>query len=309
MDEQPLVAKPAPPPQLVTFDAIMPAAMAMRAAETGATKASTDPLTVLVLAILAGAFIGFGAILATTVSAGHIAVATADGAPAFSTGLPYGVVRLLTGLVFSLGIMLVVVAGAELFTGNNLVVMAWASGRVRMRDLLLNWTVAFVGNFIGAFTTAALMFYSTQYTFGAGSVGLTALSIANAKTSLAFVPAIILGIMCNALVCLAVWMCYGARTTIDRVVTVVPPITAFVAAGFEHSIANIYFIPMGLFIKAGAQEAFWASIGRVAADFPALTWSNFLIGNLLPVTIGNIIGGSLMVAAVYWFVYLRKQAA
>jgi formate/nitrite transporter FocA (FNT family) len=102
-------------------------------------------------------------------------------------------------------------------------------------------------------------------------------------------------------------MCYGARTTIDRVVTIVPPITAFVAAGFEHSIANIYFLPMGLFIKAGAPDAFWASIGKTAADFPALTWGNFLVGNLLPVTIGNIIGGSVMVAAVYWFVYLRKK--
>ena len=184
--------------------------------------------------------------------------------------------RLLTGLVFSLGIMLVVVGGAELFTGNNLVVMAWASGRVNTRDLVLNWSVAFVGNFIGAFMTAGLMFHSTQYTFGEGAVGLAALTTANTKASLAFLPAVILGIMCNALVCLAVWMCYGARTTMDRVVTVVPPITAFVAAGFEHSIANIYFIPMGLFIKAGAPEAFWASVGKSVSDFPALTWTNFL---------------------------------
>ena len=113
--------------------------------------------------------------------------------------------------------------------------------------------------------------------------------------------------MCNALVCLAVWMCYSARTTVDRVLTIVPPIAAFVAAGFEHSIANAYFIPMGLFIKAGAPEHFWTSIGRTADYFAALTWENFLVGNLLPVTIGNMIGGSIMVAAVYWFVYLRKR--
>ena len=308
MDDHSPASKAVPSPQLVTFDAILPAAMAARAAEAGVTKASTDPLIVLVLAILAGAFIAFGAVFATTVSAGSIAIAASDGTPAFSTGLPYGVVRLLTGLVFSLGIMLVVVGGAELFTGNNLIVLAWASGRVNTRDLVLNWSVAFVGNFIGAFMTAGLMFHSTQYTFGEGAVGLAALTTANAKASLAFVPAVILGIMCNALVCLAVWMCYGARTTMDRVITVVPPITAFVAAGFEHSIANIYFIPMGLFIKAGAQEAFWASVGKSVSDFPALTWTNFLIGNLLPVTIGNVIGGSFMVAAVYWFVYLRKKA-
>lgn len=307
MDDRSPSAKAAPPPQLITFDAVMPAAMAARAAETGVAKAATEPLTVLVLAVLAGAFIAFGAIFATTVSAGNIAVATAEGALAFSAGLPYGVVRLLTGVVFSLGIVLVVVGGAELFTGNNLIVMAWASGRVKARDLLVNWAVTFAGNFIGAFATAVLMFYSTQYTFGGGSVGLTALALADAKASLAFVPALILGIMCNALVCLGVWMCYGARTTVGRVVTIVPPISAFVAAGFEHSIANIYFIPMGLFIKAGAPDAFWASIDRTAADFPALTWTNFLVGNLLPVTIGNIIGGSLMVAAVYWFVYLRAR--
>ena len=126
-------------------------------------------------------------------------------------------------------------------------------------------------------------------------------------TALAFVPALTLGIMCNALVCLSSWMCYGARTTVDRVVTIVPPIAAFVAAGFEHSIANAYYMPLGLFIKAGAPDSFWAAIHRTPADFPALTWGNFLLGNLLPVTIGNIIGGSIMVAAVYWVVYLRKK--
>jgi formate/nitrite transporter len=285
----------------------MPATMAVRAEESGVKRAATDPVTLLVLSVLAGAFISFGAIFATTVSAGSIDIATADGAAALSAGLPYGVVRLLSGLVFSLGLILVVIGGAELFTGNNMIVMAWASGKVRTRDLLLNWILAFVGNFAGAFLTAGLMFFTTQYTFGGGSVGLVALSTANAKASLAFVPALTLGIMCNALVCLAVWMCYSARTTVDRVLTIVPPIAAFVAAGFEHSIANIYFIPMGLFIKAGAPEHFWTSIGRTADSFAALTWENFLVGNLLPVTIGNMIGGSIMVAAVYWFVYLRKR--
>jgi formate/nitrite transporter len=133
------------------------------------------------------------------------------------------------------------------------------------------------------------------------------LTTASGKTSLAFVPAVILGIMCNALVCLAVWMCYSARTTIDRVATLVPPIAAFVAAGFEHSIANTYFIPIGLFIKAGAPDSFWTAIGKTPTDFPRLTWENFLVGNLLPVTIGNMVGGSIMVAAVYWFIYLRKS--
>src|SRR5262249_3758049 len=212
------------------------------------------------------------------------------------------------GLAFCAGLIMVIIGGAELFTGNNLLIMAWASNKVTTRAVVLNWVLSFAGNFVGAIATAALMFYSTQYTFGGGSVGLTALNIANAKTLRGFVPALTFGIMCNALVCVAVWMCFSARTNIDRVVTVVPPIAAFAAAGFEHSIANIYFIPMGLFIKAGAPDSFWAAIGKTAADFPALTWGNF-VGNLIPVTIGNIIGGSLMVGAMYWFVYLRNRKA
>jgi formate/nitrite transporter len=277
-------------PQIVTFDAIMPASMAVRAEESGVKRAATDPVIVFVLSILAGAFISFGAVFATTVTAGG--------------GLPYGVARLLTGLVFSAGLVMVIIAGAELFTGNTIIVMAWASKKVKTRALLLNWVLSFTGNFVGAIATAALVFYSTQYTFGDGAVGLAALSIADAKTSLNFIPALILGILCNALVCLAVWMLFSARTNIDRIVTAVPPVAIFAAAGFEHSIANIYFIPMGLFIRAGAPDSFWHAVGKTAADFPGLTWSNFL-ANLFPVTIGNIIGGSLMVAAVYWFVYLR----
>jgi formate transporter len=309
IDDQSISSKASPLPQAVTIDPIMPATMALRAEESGVKRAATDSVTLLVLSVLAGAFISFGAIFATTVSAGSIDIAAADGTAALSAGLPYGLVRLLSGLVFSVGLILVVIGGAELFTGNNMIVMAWASGKVRTRDLLLNWLLAFVGNFVGAFLTAGLMFYTTQYTFGGGSVGLVALTTANAKASLAFIPALTLGIMCNALVCLAVWMCYSARTTVDRVFTIVPPIAAFAAAGFEHSIANIYFIPMGLFIKAGAPDFFWTSIGKTAADFPGLTWDNFIIGNLVPVTIGNIIGGSIMVAAVYWFVYLREKSA
>jgi formate transporter len=296
-------------PQHVTFDAIMPPAMAVRAEESGVRRAATDPLTIFILSVLGGAFVAFGAIFATTVSAGSIAVVSADGATALSAGLPYGITRLLVGLVFTVGLIMVVVGGAELFTGNTLIVMAWASRKVATRAVLLNWGLAFSGNFIGAVGTAVLLFLSTQYTFGGGAVGLVALNTAQAKAALPFVPALMLGILCNALVCLAVWMCFGARTTMDRVVTIVPPITAFAAAGFEHSVANMYFIPIGLFIKAGAPDSFWQSIGKTPADFPALDWQHFLFGNLVPVTIGNIIGGSIMVGIVYWFIYLRKRSA
>jgi formate transporter len=288
----------APLPQPVSIDTILPSTMAQRAEAGGMARAAMDPFAVFVLSVLAGAFISFGAVFATTVGAGNIG---ADGV------IPYGVMRLLTGIVFCTGLILVVVGGAELFTGNNMLVMAWAGGKVTTRAVLANWVIVFIGNFVGAIATAGLVFLSTQYTFGGGAVGLNALVIANGKSSLDLVPAFMLGVLCNALVCLAVWMCYGARTTIDRVVTIIPPISAFVAAGFEHSIANIYFIPMGLFIKAGAPESFWNGIGRSPADFPALTWDNFVFANLIPVTAGNILGGSVMVAAVYWFVYLRKK--
>jgi|KBSSwiStaDraftv2_1062776.scaffolds.fasta_scaffold559013_2 formate/nitrite transporter len=280
-------------PQAVTIDTMVPLEMAVRAEQSGVNRAAMDSLTVFVLSLMGGAFVAFGAIFATTVSAG---AGPSD----------YGVTRLLVGVVFSAGLIMVVVGGAELFTGNNLVVMAWASGKVKTRALLWNWVLAFAGNCIGAIVTAGLVFYSTQYTFGGGAVGLVALTTANTKAALAPVPAFTLGILCNALVCIAVWMCFSARTNIDRAVTIIPPIAAFAAAGFEHCIANAYFIPLGLFIKAGADDTFWNSIGKTAADFPALTWTNFF-GNLLPVTAGNIIGGSLLVGAVYWFVYLRRQ--
>jgi len=279
-------------PQAVSIDTIMPGEMARRAELSGVQRASMDPLTILVLSLVGGAFVAFGAIFSTTVSAG-------------AGGLPFGVAKLLSGTVFSVGLVMVVVAGAELFTGNNLIVMAWASGKVTTSSLLLNWLLTFVGNCAGAMATAGLMLCTTQYTFGSGAVGLAALTTANSKAALAFVPALALGIMCNALVCLAAWMCYSARTAVDRVALIILPVAAFAAAGFEHSIANAYFIPMGLLIKATAPDSFWLSIGKTAEDFPALSWSGF-VGNLVPVAIGNIIGGALLVAAVYWFVYLRN---
>ena len=241
------------------------------------------------LSVLAGAFIAVGAIFATTTLAG-----TAD--------LPYGVARLLGGLTFTLGLILVVVAGAELFTGNNLIVMAWASRRVSTLRLLHNWTLVFGGNFVGALATAGLLYVAKQYEFGHGAVGTAALTIATTKLSYGFVQAMVLGAFCNALVCLAVWLTYGARTTADKILAIVPPIAAFVACGFEHSVANMFFIPMGLFIDHDG--AFITSTPGLP-DLSNLTWGNFFVDNLVPVTIGNIVGGGLMVGAIYWFVYLR----
>jgi formate transporter FocA len=247
------------------------------------------------LAVLAGAFIAMGAVFSTTVTTGAAGV------------LAYGVTRILGGLAFCLGLILVVVAGAELFTGNNLIVMAWAGRKVSTVKLLRNWVIVYLGNFVGSVVTAYGMFLSGQYMFGNGAVGLNALNIANAKVAHDFFPALVLGVFCNALVCLAVWLCMSARSTMDKIMAIIFPISAFVAAGFEHSIANMYFIPVALFIKNGAPEEFWTTIGQTPADFSAITWGNFFVANLLPVTIGNIIGGALMVGLVYWFIYLRPS--
>jgi formate transporter len=275
------------------LDALLPAQMAAKAEAVGVLKARLDAVSLFVLAVLAGAFISLGAIFATTVSAG-------------AGDLPFGPIRLMAGLAFSLGLILVIVGGAELFTGNALVVMAWASRRVSSASLCRNWAIVYAGNLVGAIATAGVMFVSGQYMFGKGSVGLSALTIGEAKAGLEFVPAVALGIMCNALVCLAVWLSFSARTTTDRILAIVPPIAAFVAIGFEHSVANMYFIPEAIAIRTWAPAEFWTAIGRAPADFPSLT-IEALLGNLLPVSIGNVIGGAVMVGVVYWFVYLRGR--
>jgi len=277
------------------FDAPLPADMARRAEETGVAKAALGWRNTLALGVLGGAFIALGSVFFSTALAG--------------TGqMAWGPARLLGGLAFSLGLILVVVAGAELFTGNNLIVMAWASGRVSSRRLLRNWGLVYLGNFAGALATAALVYLSGQYLFGGGGVGRVLLAAALAKCSYGWVQALALGVLCNALVCLAIWLCHSARTTTDKVLSIIFPISAFVAAGFEHCIANMFFVPLALFIKAGATEEFWRGLGAGPEAYAALTWGRFWWGSLLPVTLGNILGGSGMVGLVYWFIYIRKRA-
>ena len=272
------------------IDALLPSEMARRAEYVGVGKAEAPKLKTFALSIMAGAFISLGAIFATTVATG------ASGA------LTYGVTKLLVGFVFCLGLILVVVGGAELFTGNNLIVMAWASRKVSTQALARNWGVVYIGNFIGSIGMAVLMFLSRQYVFDGGEVGKVALSIANGKVNLDFGQAIILGILCNILVCLAVWLTFSARSTIDKIAAIIFPVTAFVAAGFEHSIANMYFIPIGLLIKTFDPNF----AANTALDLTNLTWSTFFINNLIPVTVGNIIGGAVFVAALYWAIFLRQ---
>ncbi len=272
-----------------TLDALLPADMAAKAEQVGVTKANMPLRRLVPLGVLAGAFIALGANFATVVTAGG--------------GSAPGVTRLLGGVVFSLGLILVVVSGAELFTGNTLIVIAAASRRVTTKALLRNWLVVYVSNFVGAAATAVVVVASGRLEAGTGDVGVRALQIAETKGSVEFGAAIASAVLANCLVCLAVWMTMSARTLIDKVVVIVPPIAAFVAAGFEHSVANMYFFPVALAQRSWASDEFWVAGDTTASAYPHVTWQHFLIDNLLPVTIGNIIGGAVLVGLVYWFVY------
>ncbi|MEQ8815535.1 MAG: formate/nitrite transporter family protein [Thalassobaculum sp.] len=275
-------------------EALLPPETARACEAAGTAKAARDAASLVVLGVLAGAFIAFGALFMTVAVTG-------------SGDLPWGVARLLAGLAFSLGLILVIAGGAELFTGDCLMIVAAASRRITVAALLRAWGLVYAGNVIGAVATAALVFLAGQHGFAGGAVGRTALSVAAAKAALPTVQLFFLAVLCNVLVCLAVWMALGARSTAGNVLVIVPPVAAFVAAGFEHSIANLYFLPYGLAIKEWAGPGFWAAIGQTAADYPALTVAGAL-HNVAVATVGNLIGGSLMVGAVYWFVYLRRRS-
>jgi formate/nitrite transporter len=279
-------------PEHASLDPLLPAEMAARAETIGAAKATLPLLNLVALGVLAGAFIALGANFFTTATT--------------STELGYGPTRLLGGVAFSLGLILVVIAGAELFTGNNLMVMAWAARRVSTGALLRAWALVYAGNFIGAVATAAIVALSGQWRFAGHDVGANAVRIANAKVNLDFAEAFFLGVLCNALVCLAIWLTYSARSNLDKALAVLFPITAFVASGYEHSIANMYFIPLGLMLKS--QDAVLAAGDLDAAGLADLDVANFLLANLLPVTAGNLAGGGLLVGAVYWFIYRRNAS-
>jgi formate transporter len=226
-----------------------------------------------------------------------------------STGtgeVPWGLARLAGGLSFSLGLVLVIVGGAELFTGDALMITAFAGRRITFGALMRAWCLVYIGNIAGALGTAALMFLAGQHGFAGGGVGKTALTVAAAKAALPTIQLFFLAVLCNVLVCLAVWMSFSARSIAGKVIVIVPPVAAFVAAGFEHSIANMYLLPYALAIKAWAAPEFWLAIGLNAAAYPELTPLNTL-HNVAVATIGNLIGGSVLVGIVYWFVYLRAR--
>ena len=257
-----------------SFDAYKPAKIAELVQSLGVTKAVLPVVPTIMLGLMAGAFIAFGAMYYTLVMTDN------------DMGL--GPARMLGGVAFSLGLILVIVGGAELFTGNNFIVMAWAEHKVTTTQLLRNWFIVYIANFVGAVGCAVLMFWSGALSLGGNAFAETALSIAVYKTELDPLQAFIRGILCNALVCLAVWLCFAARDVASKVLALIFPVSAFVALGFEHCIANMYFIPLGMLLSHGEISI---------ADF---------LANIIPVTVGNIIGGSIFVAFVYWVVYLRK---
>jgi formate transporter len=266
-------------PEIFGFDCYSPKEVAERLEDVGVTKANLPLLSVTALGVLAGGFIGLGAMFATLVAS--------------DTSLGFATARVLGGLVFSLGLVLVVVAGAELFTGNNLLVMAWVSRRVSTLTLIRNLSLVFVSNLAGAVGLALLVVLSGHWRMAEGAVGRTAVEIAVAKCSLPFVEAFFKGVICNVLVCLAVWIAMAGRNVADKILAIIFPITAFVACGYEHSVANMYFIPAGMLLQTHFPEI----------SLP-LHWTDFA-KNLVPVTLGNIVGGAGMVGLVYWVIYRR----
>jgi formate/nitrite transporter len=269
-------------------DAFSPSEIASLVETLGVAKAGAPALTTFLLALAAGAFIGLGAVLSTTVATG--------------SSVGYGPTRWLAGVAFSLGLILVVVAGAELFTGNNLIVMSVVAGHVPLARLLRNWAIVYVGNALGALSIVVMVTVAEWWRLADSAVGVSALSTAAAKTDLSFMAVFARGVLANALVCLAVWLATGGRTVFDKIAAIIFPISAFVASGFEHSIANMFFIPMGLVLRGNEDVV-------TAAGLPARQLATLdpegLLTNLIASTIGNVIGGSLLVGLVYWFVYLR----
>ena len=264
-------------------DAFSPREIAEKVENIGVVKARLPLVPMIMLGILSGVFIGLGAL--------YYVLIVSD------PSLGFGISRLLGGLVFSLGLIMVVVAGAELFTGNNLLMMAWADKKISFYEVLRNWVIVCIANFVGAAGLAVLVYLSRHHEMNGGLVGETYTRIATVKCTLSFQQAVFSGMLCNVLVCLAVWMSLAGRSVTDKVLVIIFPVSAFVAAGFEHSVANMYLIPMGLLMQLDIP---------VAAGAETISWIGF-IKNLIPVILGNLAGGSGFVALFYYFIYGHKR--
>ena len=268
-------------PPIFNLQAYSPAEIKQAVEKVGVKKANLPFLASFMLAIVAGGGVGFGAIYYTIVAS--------------DPTLSFATVRVLGGFVFTLGLALVLVGGAELFTGNNLIIMAWASGNVSTLTMLRNWVIVWFGNLVGALGLIVLVYFSHHLDMNDGRVGLSVLNTAAGKIRPDFVTLFFKGVLCNVLVCAAVWLAYAGRSVTDKMMAVMLPVSAFIAAGFEHCVANMYFLPLA-----------WLLIqtGHAPTDFdPSLITLSGILHNLIPVTLGNIVGGAGFVGATYWAIY------
>lgn len=281
----------APIPEAKGF--FSPAEVARMVVDMGRTKCGLDILPMVLLGILAGAYIAFGAELSTMV------------AHDLGAYMGVGFAKLVGGSVFSVGLMLVILAGAELFTGNCLILTGLLAGKCSTKAMFRNWSIVYAANFTGSILLAYAMYHSGLWKTGNSAVGAAALNIAVSKVNLSFMEAFVRGVGCNWLVCLAIWLAVAGKDTVSKILGIYFPIMAFVASGFEHSVANMYFIPMGLFLKG---NGLLAGLGGGSEAVANLTWQGFLVNNLAPVTLGNIVGGAFFVGGIYYLVYLRKKA-
>ncbi|EOH0512469.1 formate transporter FocA [Vibrio fluvialis] len=274
------------------FDSLLPPQMAERAADTGVSKATKPAYKSFLLAISAGIHIGIAFVFYTVVTTG-------------AHDMPYGVTKLLGGLAFSLGLILVVITGGELFTSTVLTLVAKASGKISWMQLVKNWIVVYFGNMAGSILLVIIMLSTKQYMEDGGQLGLNAMAISQHKLHHTFIQAFSLGLMCNILVCLAVWMTFSARSLTDKVMVMILPVAMFVSSGFEHCIANMFQVPMAIGIKYFAPESFWQMTGADIAHYADLNFMTFCVNNLIPVTLGNIVGGGVFVGMWYWLIYLK----
>ena len=273
-----------------SFTMLTPAQMAQAAEDAAYAKATGKPLKSFLLGLTAGGYIALGFAFFTTSQVG-------------AADMPWGVARVLGGIVFATGLALVVLTGAELFTSSTLTLTARASGRITWGQLLRNWVVVYVANFLGALTVVALIYAGGTWHNANGGWGAVVLNTSLTKVHHSFSESFALGVLCNLMVCLAVWAAYSGRTTTDKILAVTMPIALFVATGFEHSVANMFMLPLGLLIKDTAGADFWSAAQLDQARFADLTWANFFTDNLLPVTLGNIVGGGVMIGVLYWTIF------
>jgi formate transporter len=280
--------------QVFDLDAYSPAQIATRIDAVAAVKVKYNTAQTFWMGVNAGVFIALGAQFATLVVS--------------DSTLHFGLTKIIAGVVFSLGLILVVVGGAELFTGNCLIIIGYVDKKITKREVFDNWSVAFIGNLVGSLVVVFWIYQSHQWEFFNYMVGAKALLIANKKVNLSFEAAFARGVLCNSMVCLAVWLCFSARNVTDKIISLTFPVAGFIASGFEHCVANMYFIPMGIVLKTKPEVVAAAEkMTGKTLNLSQLTWKGFIVSNQFPVIIGNVVGGVLLVGIMFWLIYLRPK--